>query len=408
MPVVRLKIAFFMVVVVVSCVLVAMPYYGHFSLQSALNSASYSLSKLMYHVRKPLHKVDTSSSPDVIVRSVYFDSRPRHGHKNVSVFMVEMRKTILYDKLVVGCQIGRSYTTQLLVHTLNVNGWVGNYIDEKPFYSHTLAMVDCFDLPAQNGSRAALLYKTSENGIVIPAESERPVIVFVPLQQKTNDHGKSQYKVAACIGVVYGSPHYLKDWLNYQRTIGVDHVHMIAEDSFTSLQQSFIKKAQQDGFLSIDIWQQRLRSNVDIPYHSQMLAYHDCIYRFLGTDYEYMLFADYDDFFIPLVSQQKNLHYYIDNWCYKGSCIFEWIEFYPDCGMRSESRPDGNITSLLTSNVHKRLPFRKCLHRLSAIVEVGIHDTREKMSGYEAVAVGRDIAYVAHIRQLRGPPNGKC
>ena len=76
--------------------------------------------------------------------------------------------------------------------------------------------------------------------------------------------------------------------------------------------------------------------------------------------------------------------------------------------MRSESRPDGNITSLLTSNVHKRLPFRKCLHRLSAIVKVGIHDTREKMSGYEAVAVGRDIAYVAHIRQLRGPPNGKC
>ena len=198
MPVVRLKIAFLVVVVVVSGVLVAMPYYGYFSLQSVLNSASYSLSKLMYHVREPLYKVNNPSSPDVIVRSVYFDSRPRHGHKNASVFMVEMRKTILYDKLIVGCQIGRLYTTQLLVHTLNVNGWVGKYIDEKPSYSHTLAMVDCFDLPAENGSRAALLYKTSENGIVIPAESERPVMISVPLQQRTNsDNGKPQYKVAA-------------------------------------------------------------------------------------------------------------------------------------------------------------------------------------------------------------------
>ena len=408
MLVVRLKIAFLVVVVVVSCVLVAMPYYGYFSLQSVMDSASYSLSKLMYHVREPLYKVNNPSSPDVIVRSVYLDSRPRHGHKNASVFMVEMRKTILYDKLIVGCQIGRLYTTQLLVHTLNVNGWVGKYIDEKPSYSHTLAMVDCFDLPAENGSRAALLYKTSENGIVIPAESERPVMISVPLQQRTNDSGKSQYKVAACIGVVYGIPHYLKDWLKYQRTIGIGHVHMIAEDSFADLQQSFIKEAQEDGFLSINVWKQRLRSNVDIPYHSQMLAYHDCIYRFLGTNYEYMLFADQDDFFMPLISGQKTLHYYIDNWCYKGSCVFEWIEFYPDCGMKSESRLDGNITSLLISSVHKRLPFRKCLHKLSAIVEVGIHDTREKMSGYEAVEVPRDIAYVAHVRQFRGPPNGRC
>ena len=76
--------------------------------------------------------------------------------------------------------------------------------------------------------------------------------------------------------------------------------------------------------------------------------------------------------------------------------------------MKPGIRPDGNIASVLTSSVHKRLPFRKCLHRLSAIVEVGIHDTREKMSGYEVVNVAPDIAYVVHVRQFRDPPNGRC
>ncbi|CAI8005833.1 hypothetical protein GBAR_LOCUS4430 [Geodia barretti] len=43
-------------------------------------------------------------SKDVVVRSVYFDDRPRSGHVNASVFMVEARREIVDQGLIVGCQ----------------------------------------------------------------------------------------------------------------------------------------------------------------------------------------------------------------------------------------------------------------------------------------------------------------
>ena len=42
----------------------------------------------------------------VVVRSVYFDGRPhQNGHRNSSVFLVEVRITILKQKGIVGCAV---------------------------------------------------------------------------------------------------------------------------------------------------------------------------------------------------------------------------------------------------------------------------------------------------------------
>ena len=407
----RLKIGLLTAVLLALLALIALPY---FSLQPVLDSISYKLSQRFYHVQLPRFIPGTSDSPSMTVRSVYFDSRPRYGYHNASVFMVEMRKTIIHDSLITGCLVGGLFSSEFKIHSLNINGWRGNFVDEKPFLSHTMAMVDCFNLPAKNGSKAALLYKTSPNGILIPAESERPLLIPHTLQSTLQESGQKQnsypYKIATCVAVVYGRPPFLKDWLHYQKTIGVDHVHMIIEDSFVQyggLQQEYVNDAIKEGFLSVDVWVTRLRNNVEIQYHSQMLAYHDCIYRFQGV-YDYMLFMDQDDFFIPVVSNQKTIHYYIDNWCYRGSCLFKWIEYYPDCGMSPESRSDGNITRLLTSSVHKSLPFDKCLHKMASTIEVGIHDPREMMAGHHSVPVPSHVAYVAHVRTHRRPPMGRC
>ena len=333
----------------------------------------------------------------------------RFGYRNASVFMIELRKTIIHDSLIVGCQIGGLFSSKFKIHPININGWRGNFVDEKPFLSHTMAMVDCFNMPVKNGTRAAILYKNSPNGIVIPAESERPLLIpRMNIPEQESAERVYSYKIAACIAVIYGRPPFLKDWLRYQKTIGVDHVHMIAENSFVmlgGLKQQYINDTIEEGFLSVDVWVARLRNNVEIQYHSQMLAYHDCIYRFQGV-YDYMFFTDQDDFFISLVPDHKTLHHYIDTWCYRGSCLFKWIEYYPDCGMKSESRADGNITTLLTSSVHKAVPFDKCLHKLSTILEIGIHDPRETMAGHEIVSVPSHVAYVAHVRQDRRPHMG--
>ena len=83
---------------------------------------------------------------------------------------------------------------------------------------------------------------------------------------------------------------------------------------------------------------------------------------------------DTDDFFIPRVPGQKQLHYYIDKWCPRsGSCSFDWIDYYPDCGLKGDPGEDGNITSLLVSNVRHVWHVPKSLHSPDSVLDVGIH-----------------------------------
>lgn len=50
---------------------------------------------------------DFRDSPnDVIIRSVYFDDRPRDGHSNTSVFLLEVDAKIVEYNLLSGCQAG--------------------------------------------------------------------------------------------------------------------------------------------------------------------------------------------------------------------------------------------------------------------------------------------------------------
>ena len=222
------KIYFFTLVFLVPFLLyIVLP---RVSIRYFVDSVSYNLSKKLYHVWEPSNLPDTSSAPDLVVRSVYFDDRPRGGHKNVIVFLIEVRKTILTRGVIVGCEVGNLISTQVKVHRININGWVGEYVDEKPFLSHTMALVDCYNLPAQNGTSATLHCKRiqSQKAMVVPAVSQRPL--------------------------------------------------------------------------------PQLRTNIEIQYHSQMLAYHDCICQFRSR-FEYMIFADQDDFFVPLVHSESCLLY---------------------------------------------------------------------------------------------------
>lgn len=397
---VRVRITFLTMVVVVCLSLAGVNYI---CLDSLMVHVSYQLSRHMYPDSADIAIVPlkrwNASAPSVTVRSVYFDDRHRYSRRNSSVFMIEVRKVVLENGLLVGCQVGSSYTVDMKVHSLNVNGWFGNYIDEKPYLSHTMAMVDCFDISAENGSKAAIWYKNVPNGILLPAESEDPFMIPV-FQYHPNN---SRPRIAACLAPVYGQPPWIEQWLLYQHTIGIDHVHMIADETYDGLSGPNVKEALEVGFLSLDVW----KSNDEVHYYSQLLAYHDCVYRFRGA-FDYMFFADQDDFFVPLVPGKTTLNSYVNEWCFKSSCAFEWIEYYPDCGMQKEETSDGNLTMMLKSNVHKRTHMTKCLHYLPATTEIGIHDARELTSGLREIRVPRHIAYVAHLRKFRKPKGGKC
>lgn len=399
------RLSFLTLVLLVSTlsVLVMVP---HLTLKPISNFVDKKMSKILYN-RVDTYDPQRSQGPDLTVRSVYFDGRQRYGYHNACVFMIEVRKHYLYfgAQLITGCLVGTTITTQFKIHPIYINGKNGKIVDEKPSLTHAMAMVDCFDVPAVNGSNASLVYRTHKGGFSIPAISQQPL--FIPPAHKTT----TPNRIAACIAVVYGRPSFLEDWIQYQHETGLDHIHMISDISFVEnggLKSPHVKAALDSGFLSVAVWKTQLKTNTEIHYHSQMLAYQDCVYRHIVT-YDYLLLTDQDDFFVPLVKDEPTLHYYSKRWCPEGACLFDWIEFYPDCGlMQGTGYPPGNVTSRLKSRASKRVPFKKSLYRLQDTVEVGIHDPREMMPGTGGVAVPISQAYVAHIRKGRYPTHSQC
>lgn len=395
MQVARLRAILLGIAILVQVVILCL--FNAALLRPAVNTVSYSLGRKFYgpYFKEPnvaLMALSSLTSPDLFVRSAYLDKRQRYGwrHDNASVFMVEVRKTILDQNLIVGCQVGHHYTSSLKLRPLWFN-MLGRFLDEKPGQTHAMVVIECYDLPAKNGSKAYIFYKTNLYGMVIVAESEHPYIVPAPPPKSSAAH---PFRILVCT-LVFGQPRFLKKWLPYQRSIGVDHVHLIAEDSFQKggeLEEPYLKEAIKEGFVSVDVWEQKLRWS-EIHYHSQLLVDQDCLFHFQGT-YDYMFLADQDDFFVPLVANQSTLHYYIDNWCYKGACSFHWRHCYldPDCIPKDG---DYNISSWLEpfANFNKE---RKTLYKLSTLVEAGIHDPVEMLSGSRTVTVPKDIAYVAN------------
>lgn len=349
----------------------------------------------------PSHCIKRSSFKDIVFRSAYFDSRPRHGHRNSSVFILEVRKTVL--DFIVGCSVGGNVAKDFQVRSCINNGF---HHKRCPYLSHDQVMLDCFDLPVKNGSRAFVMYTTwknvghQRNQIEMAVESERPL--FIPPVPKISPLVKQHsLRIATCAAVLYDSPPLLSDWLRYQRVIGVDHVHIIAEETFQTAGRlnEYFRHAVREGYVTLDIWHPWLHG-CETFRHSKMVAYEDCVYRLRGT-YDYVFMIDVDDFFVPLVQGQPKLSYYVEKWCHQGSCTFQWTDFYPDCGLKKNVSKlyNGNVTSLLTSSVHNERHEGKSLHNPSAILDAGIHRPLALMDGYTETMVPQNKAYVAHIRK---------
>ena len=350
-------------------------------------------------------------SKELFVRAVYFDGRPRNNHINSSVFLIVVKKSITDNKLITGCQIdnhrARDFEVRLIGETPL---WRHFY----PKINHEEAFVECYDMPARNGSMGYIFFKRDENAEVELAASERPVFMSGPRAEPSTAEGKNYgFTIAACAKVFGNNPPWLKEWLTYQKTLGVQHVHLDAEDTFVRagwLKKPFIQKAMQEGFLSIDVWKKYL-SPSEIWYHNQGLIYEDCVYRLRGV-YDYLILVDTDDFFTPRNPTQKQLYFYIQKYCRGegiGSCKFKWIEYYPDqLGLdKSIPIPDGNVTCQLKNYSHYIQGNPKSLHKTNVIVDAATHYAYTMLSGYRIVSVSPNELYVAHVRMGNRMASGK-
>ena len=343
-----------------------------------------------------------SDSKDLIVHAVYYDDRARCGHQNMSVFLVAVKKTILRQNLIIGCAVGAHATSEFDAHLIGESYLMHMFFSH---FTHEEILVNCFNLPIKNGSRAFIIYKREKNSAnVTLAESENPLMIPAPRRPPS---AKGKKTILTCTKI-FDRPPWIIEWLRYQKTLGIDHVHLAADDSFVragGMMSQYIKQLISEGYLSVTIWKNRLNGN-EIWYHSQGLLLEDCIYRFRGT-YDFVSILDTDDFFIPRIPGETSMLYYINRWCWHdliGSCALRWINYYPDCGLTGEVGADGNVTSKLAANLHNQEFHPKSIHRLSVILDAATHYAAQLMVGSWSVEIPRDAAYVAHVRKNRQPP----
>ena len=362
-------------------------------------------------------------SNDALVRAVYFDNRPRNGHKKIGVFLVALREVVFTSNLVTACGVGKEMSTNFRLRALEENRLMHNWvyvIKKSPHFAYEEFIIECYDLlHMSNGSKAFILFKNERNSPVYAAISEFPLMFPAPKVQPIAA-GKYDFSVVTCTEAHNKRVTWLPQFVRYQKTIGVDHVHINILDTYIKdgglaglLEDPQVAKGVADGYVTMTVWKDILESSNQVYSYSAILRKLDCVYRFQGT-YDYAFLLDSDDFFNPMLHGRTHVKDYIQNWCRSdksaGSCYFTWWFYYPQaCGMKDEKVEDGNITRLLKSYKRTNNNHFKSVHLISAVVDTGYHNAicREcLLPGYRAIHINDHVAYVAHLRMYTSPPGG--
>ena len=214
---------------------------------------------------------------------------------------------------------------------------------ESKQHPHTVALLYCYDVAAPDLEKAWVSYSKPIGGekATFTVRAEQPVI----LNWRSNGAGN----VVVCSAMLpYYTP-FVEDWLRYQKTIGVDHVHLTLESIFLNqgkFDEEFLQTSVEDSYLSVAFWHRWLNDS-DMCDHSLDLALYDCVLRFQST-YSNILIADPRDFFIPLDPHGPStvLPSFISRWCPAGHhCRFEQRNLiYENCKSAGE---DGNVTAVI-------------------------------------------------------------
>lgn len=352
-------------------------------------------------------------SKDLIVHSAYFDDRARNGHNNVTVILIVVNKTILDSTWILGCGASDFEATDFLVYSPHENFDMHAWLGPNPFLYENMIIM-CYDLPVVEGINVFVIYRTSNKSDEnIYVESEHSLVVPAP---RANPTGKHDITVVTCTKAHDKGVTWFPEFIRYQKTIGVDHVHVSILDTFIKdggLKERLeadplLLKAINDGYVSISVWKEWYDQDKEVSLHSEILRKLGCMYRFRGT-YDYAFPLDTDDFFTPRIPGETKLRYYIKKYCYDkpaSTCTFTWITKYPVCGMDGEVGSEGNVTKHLKSQKSQRALLAKSVHSTNASVDVTFHHAICEgclLPGYKVVKVPEHVAYVAHNRM-----NKKC
>ena len=337
----------------------------------------------------------------VLPRAAYFDRRQIHGFKNAIVILAQVTKEVLKKSLIVRCIVNGMRTKKFRILSFLMNGWIRSH---HPHLTYDNVLIFCYDTTInRDGTDDVVIeYKNpKDNKEIISIKPEAPL--FVPSFQPAN---KGRSSVMVCI-TAFGTPPCFMDWLHYQKTLGVDLVYINAQQSFlnsTVYLDTFFRESLDNGFVQVKVWQEYL-TKMEIFYHSQLLYYHDCLYRFQGV-YDYGIILDTDEFYVAEDGKVDiKIHQHLDKVFSQKSKVGalrldQVIYRAPPGGFNrsnTELNDSGNLprygvrTSLRSDNF-------KSVSRLSATIELSVHTVVGFMSGFGEYPVPKHVAFVAHMK----------
>ena len=340
---------------------------------------------------------NTNRSVYVVPRRAYLDNRIVDGKPRNTVVIIAEVHFGAEDSIVACLLDGRRSVAVNVIVEHSFTGWVKSHHREC---THRLVVIECKGYPEHttaNGSSTGLIYMKKGENLYSRVITERPLLIKNKAPSSTPARGKGS--IFTCC-TLFGRPERFHDWLRYQKTLGVDFVHLNVDVSFASkalANYPFLNESIHNGFVEMDIWNDIAGRRMF--YHGQITKYQDCVYRYIG-EFEFGIFLDTDDFFNPLLPDHKDIHYYLSAEFanpHAGSICFPWRHMR--CSLVEElhrTLVNGNLTSILGGNEMELSVTAKCAHRLSAALFVKIHDVERYLPGYHQIKSHENLAYVAH------------
>ena len=346
-------------------------------------------------------------SKELVLFDAFFDNRARDGHRNVTMIFLAASRQVSEQNMITECGVGRFTTKDFHMSYVKED----NNMQTGKGYKYAELALQCYDVPMSSGDRAFVKYRTSRNTTVI-IHTARPVVIPGP---RVIPKGKNNISVVVCTKAHNRGVSWLPEFLRYQKTLGVDHVHLAVLDQFIKdngfldylSKDSFFVEKQRQNYISVKLWKvwYERREWYD---HGTILMYLDCIYRYRGT-YDYVSLLDSDDFLTVRVPGMS-LKDMIKKHCTQnntGSCAFRWLFYYPElCGLKEKVAEDGNVTAAINphepEDAQKKI---KSIHRMEAILDSSYHGATCPtclLEGYKVVHVPPHIAYAAHQRKHVG------
>ena len=374
------------------------------------------VAKIPYAALNPYLNLLFPVSKELVLFDAFFDSRARSGHANLTIIFIAAYKGAFQKKPITGCGVGISAVKHFHVRYVEEERLL-HFWNGIEHYKYEQLMLECFDVPVSPGDRAFIEYKTSQNTTVV-IHTARPVVIPEP---RVTPKGPNNISVVVCTKAHNRGVTWLPEFLRYQKTLGVDHVHLAVLDEFIKdngfldilSKDRFFVEHQQNNYITVKVWNEWYEKKEWYD-HGTMFMHLDCVYRYRGT-YDYITLLDSDDFLtvrVPGMSLKDMIVKYCSSNTI-GSCGLRWLWYAPGvCGLKRKVSEDGNVTAAINAHEPEDVQARlKSIHRTEAVLDSTYHDATCPtclMKGYRVVHVPHHIAYAAHQRMYTDGDKREC